>query len=390
MTSSIISARRRRCGRGASSLAAGGGDADDSGVPTVPLYTPSAANPDGWHHVTSPGGYEWWYFDAEDRQRDLQIVAILFDGFVFHPEYLRRYARYRRRPTRRRPPVPGEYPCAYCAVYRDGRLWGQFMTQYPPGMLDRSSDETVMMGDCAMQRGGDGSIHLQMRGTPWELTARGPKTIEHHTLQARLRFRPSIAAAPVERRFLSRRLSGADHHWIVASPLCDVDGEINFANETVPIGARGYHDHNYGTAPIGTGLRRWIWGRVLFEDEAYTFHLARGRDLRVGNEVHLLHAKRGGIIELPVGKLQCDWQRVSTLGLHYPNELAMDPFLRLTHPRLIDPSPFYLRLTYDAICGGRAGKALCEVAYPHRLRWPILGRMIEMSIDRRNLHLAKR
>ncbi len=67
-------------------------------MPTIPMFTPTPV-PDAWHAVTAPGGYEWWYFDAEDRP-DLRVVAILFEGFVFHPGYLRAYARYRRRPTR--------------------------------------------------------------------------------------------------------------------------------------------------------------------------------------------------------------------------------------------------------------------------------------------------
>ena len=51
---------------------------------------------------------------------------------------------------------------------------------------------------------------------------------------------------------------------------------------------------------------------------------------------------------------------------------------------MIDSSPFYLRIMYDAsLRGTQCGRAFCEVAYPHRLRWPVLGRMIEMSIDKR-------
>jgi hypothetical protein len=49
---------------------------------------------------------------------------------------------------------------------------------------------------------------------------------------------------------------------------------------------------------------------------------------------------------------------------------------------VIDPTPFYLRLAYDARAGRETCTALCEIAYPHRLRWPLLGRLIEMSFDR--------
>jgi hypothetical protein len=55
--------------------------------------------------------------------------------------------------------------------------------------------------------------------------------------------------------------------------------------------------------------------------------------------------------------------------------------LQLVNPKVVDASPFYLRLAYDASLRGISATAFCEIAYPHRLRWPILGRMIEMSIN---------
>ena len=69
---------------------------------------PPARQPfaDGWHAVAAPGGYEWWYFDAEDPATDTQLVAIFMEGFVFHPGYIRAYELYRRRPTRVAPPLP--------------------------------------------------------------------------------------------------------------------------------------------------------------------------------------------------------------------------------------------------------------------------------------------
>ena len=38
---------------------------------------------------------------------------------------------------------------------------------------------------------------------------------------------------------------------------------------------------------------------------------------------------------------------------------------------------------------GERTTAFCELAYPHRVRWPILGRMIEMSFDKRQLTAAE-
>ena len=68
-------------------------------MPVLPLFQ-TPAHPDAWHRVTAPGGYEWWYFDGEDHSGRFQFVATWFQGFPLHPDYLRRYHRYRRAPTR--------------------------------------------------------------------------------------------------------------------------------------------------------------------------------------------------------------------------------------------------------------------------------------------------
>jgi carotenoid 1,2-hydratase len=337
------------------------------------------SHPDAWHQVCSPGGYEWWYFDAEDKEHDRQLVAILFQGFVFHPGYLRRYFRYRRWPTRFAPPVPSEYPCAYFALYESGKLRRQFMTQYSADAFDAATIQPgVSVGPNRITP--DGSrLELQLEGTPWQLTWRGPR-LRSERLHARLSFSPRLPHAPVERAFLSRELSHADHHWIIANPLCDVAGMIQLGDEQFEFGGRGYHDHNWGTAPLGPGLRSWFWGRILLEDAALTFHYARPRDPALPAEVHLIQASGEGIAEVATRQVSADWSARS-LFLHYPRRIDLDDVLRLARPHVIDSSPFYMRLKYEATCRNRTGMALCEIAYPHRLRWPVLGRMIEMSID---------
>jgi carotenoid 1,2-hydratase len=162
-------------------------------------------------------------------------------------------------------------------------------------------------------------------------------------------------------------------------------------SQTISFTGKGYHDHNYGTAPIGPGLKRWIWGRVFFDDapdasRVVTFHFARPRDASLPDELHVTEADATRFVDQkiePAG-VHVDWSRRTALLLAYPDRLVFGDVMTLSNPRLIDAQPFYLRLMYDAESLGKPGKAFCEVAYPHRLRWPILGRMIEMSIDRRD------
>jgi carotenoid 1,2-hydratase len=358
---------------------------------TVPLYT-VPPNPDAWHQVTSPGGYEWWYFDAEDDTGSLQIVAIFLEGFVFHPGYLRRYARFLRNPTRTQPPLAGDHPCAYCVVYENGRIISQFMSEYAPSAFRASVDRPeVAIGPNTLRRDdGSRAYDLSLSGTPWMLTWQGPKRLDGRTLRAQLRFAPVSRHPAMERVFLSRQLSGAEHHWVIADPLCAVGGDIEVplpdgTTRTIQFKGRGYHDHNYGTAPIGPGLRRWIWGRAISADgqQACTFHFARAKDRTLPDEVHVVVADPTGRREEHVQSASVDWSRRTAMGLAYPAEVSLGALLKLSRPRVIDSAPFYMRLIYDAVLpGGQQTTAFCEVAYPHRLRWPVLGRMIEMSIHR--------
>lgn len=350
-------------------------------MPTLPLHDVNAS-PLGWHAVRSPGGYEWWYFDAEDVERDLQVVMIVLEGHIFHPGYLRAYDRWHRRPTRYAPPVPGDFCCAYCAVYRGGRVLHQSLTQFPSGSLQASStDEQLDLGPNRIATK-HGAIQVNVSGTPWVPTWRGP-VLQPTSLQTQMTFTPRAKWATHERSFLSERMTGAMHRWIITAPLCDVHGRISCNGQMLDFNGRGYHDHNYGTAPIGPGLRRWFWGRILLEDVAYSFHFAEPKNPSIPLETHLLKADLGAMQELPTKQVEIDWSGRTGWRLDYPKMVRVDDLLTLSRPRVIDYSPFYLRMIYPAVVEGRNGLAFCELAYPDRLRWPILGRMIECGINGR-------
>lgn len=355
-------------------------------MPTLKLFDSTAA-PDGWHNVGAPGGYEWWYFDAEDVAADRQIVAILFQGFVFHPGYLRADARYRRRPTRVPPAVAKDYPCAYFVVYEKGKIAHQFMTQYRPEQFAARSDRAeVTIGPNTLKTTGR-SIDLKLSGTPWALTWQGPKRATGEALTADFTFVPSFDHSAQEREFLSREMTGADHHWVIAAPRCEVKGTIHPPDGApIEFTGVGYHDHNYGTGPLGPGLARWAWGRAIFDDHVLAFHVAVPADSSLPIERHVVAADAKSFGSLPVVP-HVDWTHRSVLGLRYPSIVRFENVLTLSQPRLIDSSPFYLRLQYEAHAGPHRGRAFCEVAHPNRLRWPVLGRMIEMSIDKTALAL---
>lgn len=396
-------------------------------MPTLPLFAPNPIA-DASHAVRAPGGYEWWYFDAEDRATDTQIVAIYLHGFIFHPGYLRAYKKFIRRPTKTPPPLPDDFACMYFVVYRGGKILTQSMTHYPASQYAAARDRVdVGIGPNRLTKEtGAQPLKLHIDTTPWKLTGRGPQTLIQERLVADIVFNPSLAHSPCERRFLSREMTHADHYWVIANPMCDVKGTIQITpadsaavenaggSETIEFTGRGYHDHNYGTAPLGPGLAKWIWGRAIVGGavgdsgthgvgestggdgrtgidgdksgaaKVVTFHYAVPRNKSLLPESHLVIADEHGVDEKSIIPLIA-FDRRTALGLAFPSRLEWPGVMTLSNPRVIDPSPFYLRLQYDADVDGHRTTAFCEAAYPHRLRWPVLGRMIEMSIDTRTL-----
>ncbi len=362
------------------------------GSSRVPLFD-ACAFADGHHDVRAPGGYEWWYFDAEDPASDTQIVVIMMQAFIFHPGYLRAYARYMKHPTRHAPPLPADHPSLYACVYRAGRIWRQFYTDYAPGdFASRSDRAEVSIGPHRLTTEPDGAYALDVAGTPWRLTARGPRRFDDETLGVRLRFSPRHRINPVERRFLSEQMTGAEHHWVIAAPVCDVRGELEVAGERVLFSGRGYHDHNFGLAPIGSGLYRWTWGRAIFGSRVLTFHYAEPKARGAEAETHLIEVDEKGAREIEVGEVRAQFDRTSAMAmqLKYPSEVDFGSKLRLSNPRVLDPAPFYMRIAFDAESDGERSMAFAELAYPHRLRWPLLGRMIQMSFDDRPRRAGRR
>lgn len=365
-------------------------------MPTLALLTPAdarpaGASPDAWHRVAAPGGYEWWHFDAEDASGDVQLVAAFHDGFAFHPGYLRAHARYLRRSTRVAPAVPSQYPCASFAVYEKGSPAARFLTQYSPGAFQGSDERPeARVGLNVLQADAAGVLRLSLAGPTPDPTPGSSTPWAGQALSAELWFRSLRACSPpTERRFLSRELTGADHHWVLANPLCEVEGTVRIpagggagGGRALAFRGRGYHDHCYGTGPIGSGLHRWVRGRVLLAERVVAFHAATPANRDRPDEVRLVACDPAGAYDVPNAGFRLDGAGRTRAGLAYPRRLKLGDALELHSPRVVEASGFFVRLTYDAVYEGERGRALCEVVYPGRLRWPVLGRVIERAIQR--------
>jgi hypothetical protein len=281
---------------------------------------------DASHRVHSPGGYEWWHFDAEDLEQGLYFTANFSQGWIGNRQYAARYAAYRRHPTRRLPPIPPEYPALHWAVFRNGKsLAGFKLKSHPRDFVASNLASDVTFGNSRVFRDGEGILRLC-------LTAEGAS--------ANLAFHPLLRGAPIQRLLCSRDLTGADHFWVIADPLCSVQGEIRLGNETVHFRGLGYHDHHYADGPLAQ-VRRWCFGRILDGNSATVFQIITPRDRSRQQRVQLIHANDAGISDGEVEMLSVEktWRPYpATIGLDqlkFANALKMDGSpLRVMYRRL--------------------------------------------------------
>jgi hypothetical protein len=196
-------------------------------MPTIPLFvTPS--DPDAFHQVDSPGGYEIWHFDCGG------LVIIFARGSATDPEYRRQYERYVKRPTRYPPPRPYDFS----RVEVHGGT-GKVVAQIPCKDIDVSDDGArVRMGDHSFLRESDGVVRVQTSG-------------------GELIFRPVQRRAPQE---LSQADGAAQHRCVAADVRYRVEGMVQ--------SEEGFTYHTWGTAPPPD--------RIVRERDEWLLRLRRG------------------------------------------------------------------------------------------------------------------
>lgn len=327
-------------------------------MPTLPLVNnPAPADIDAPRRVVAPGGYEWWYFEAHDPAADLRVTAILFDGNPFHPGYLRRYAWYRRFPTRLAPPLPREFPGVFVRVYEKDTLMLGAMRQYEPGTC-RVSESKVIVGDDSFTRSADGAIRLTIRGA------------------VDLTFRPKGSPAPAPPR-LYRMARGSSvrqaHGWIVSNPLCAASGDVTVRGRTARFDGSGYQDHNFGAEPVHLAAKRWFWSCVWLDDRSHV--IAEAVPTRGPSRgIHLLDADTPG---------SAVWDGRTRLRIPYPTMIDFGDALRLDEPRVIESLPIMAQLRYRARVRDVTTTAVAHVVQPGRANLPIVSRALErFMIDR--------
>jgi carotenoid 1,2-hydratase len=226
-----------------------------------PMYLYSDPSDDIRHPKSEAGAYEWWYFDALDPISGYGVVAILYDGLLFSPDY-HDAVRSQSRDT------ADHHPGFSLSIYNGIRTDFYSLASYPK--------EVVHFGAS--------NIPVQIGANRVEVVDSIDKLIFKLHLDETL---PSGLRAYGVLRFESKKTASrsdsgdnkSKHRWNLVQPNAIVTGDIHLqsGNEITvcTFNTRGYHDHNIGLRPLEHDFDDWYWGRIHIGSDTLVWYITR-------------------------------------------------------------------------------------------------------------------
>ena len=354
-------------------------------MPTLPLYQPThvAGEPEAWHGVMAPGGYEAWQFIAGDEANDVWVMASLSWGSMSLPSYLRRYERYRRWPTRVKPPAGKDSCCASFAMYERDRTT-RFDLCVNGSEFSAGKGAGVRVGANRLTVEADGRLHLHLRGVPWELTGAGPALLRDQTVSANLVFEPSFGGMSREMELMGG-VEAPVHRWTVSRPLCRVSGEVSIFNQrprAVTLSGRGCHDHAWGVRPMAWDFARSIRGAMLGEARAVIFRWDQPRAPGGCDVAHMVSANQTQWNHAQLAASNGQWARGKAMRLRYPRAMQFGKALHIENPKVLGTTLASVTAIYTGHFGDQTGPAVCELVNWNKLRSGVWGRLIELGVGK--------
>jgi carotenoid 1,2-hydratase len=298
-----------------------------------------------WHNIQEPGAYEWWYFDAEDKESGVSFVLIWFSGFPFSPYYTSHYEKWKNRITSE-VPLPSNYSGFSFQLYDNGREVVNFIKEGRRELFESSRSDI-------------GVRFEKNRFTYDALRAEYVLDIDfafparHKEVKATLVFK-ACRRIQYEKKDTNNNGRVPLHQWLLSVPKAEVDGTITIheqpggAVRTIPVRATGYHDHNLGAVPMQEYISRWYWGRafsghfdliyyvVFFKNNDYQPLALLVLHDNISDTVTIHDSLRFHESNFRRGLFSPLHSR--DLDLHYENIR-----LKLHHDTVLDAGPFYLR-----------------------------------------------
>jgi carotenoid 1,2-hydratase len=282
-----------------------------------------------------PGGYAWWYFDAQSDDGQRALTAIFFIGSVFSPAYA---ARIRRGENAR----PEEHVAVNLALYERGKQVAWVMSEYGESALKSAGADGPVIGESHIERLPSGGlrVHIKERSAPFlvsmmKMGGRVEGTFDLEPLSGPLGpFQLSSAG-------------GQTHHWRVPMPRSRV--KVSFSRPGFQFEGTGYHDINRGGGRLEAAFSRWSWAR--FHAGERTLVLYAMRETSGTEQALLVDSSRTDALPddatLAVTATEGPPRKVGW-GLELPSFVEIDrggPILHHEPRELLEVAPFYARYT---------------------------------------------
>jgi carotenoid 1,2-hydratase len=231
----------------------------------------------------SPGAYEWWHFDGTDDKSGYSFSIQFHAGNLFSAYYQDNLKTYWEKT--KSPLTDSSNPLDYCGVsfrlFHQGNMVVESLQEFPQRSLKASDKHGAVLL-------GPNRFNWDQRGDPpsYVLTAQAPLRGGKTTVRARLFFTPLLKYQPT----LPQPEIPSTHTWILAAPLCHVEGTLEWVNregessKEVHFVGQGYHDHHFGSVPLDRFVKSWHWGRAQAGDRTIIYSVQTPTQKQEANE----------------------------------------------------------------------------------------------------------
>ncbi len=298
-----------------------------------------------WHEMQDPGAYEWWYFDAEDKESGFSFVLIWFSGFPFSPYYTSHYEKWKNR-SQADAPFPSNYSGFSFQLYENKREIINFIREGRHELFESSRT------DIGVRFEKNRFTHNALRDE-YTLDIDFTFPARHKEVKATLLFK-SCKRIVYEKKDKNNNGRVPLHQWLLSVPGADVEGSIVITEQsdgtvrTIPVKAKGYHDHNLGAVPMQEYISRWYWGRAFSDhfDIIYYVVFFKNNDYQPLSLL-LLHDNLSDTFTVSdtVQFHESNFRRGLFSPLH-SRDLSLHfehANLKIHHTTVLDAGPFYLR-----------------------------------------------
>jgi hypothetical protein len=258
-----------------------------------------AGTEDRWHAPETPGAYEWWGFEALDRQKQLAFSLRISAGDPVDPEYSAILARGGAGTK------PAQNLLVRAVLYQKGRrVMARSFRPSPETFQASASTGAVQAGEArvVVEESATGRIYRLTLGQGTILEFSGPPG------------RPASTQVP------------GHPVWDLAWLNQAVKGTIQLGQDAgggqVAFDGRGVHDHGYGPSSPLPEVKSWAWGW----GHAWEYGIAWRQVHLVSGEVDnlLLVDKDGEPLLAETARSRPFRTRYSMLGIPYRRHWRLD------------------------------------------------------------------